>query len=74
MLGHAMAGMIEVTSVLVVRAWLEGVPPRLRVRITQIAEAEGQEEVVTRAVSTDDVLVIVNAWLEAFLKEAGATD
>lgn len=61
---------LERSSVLVVRAWVEGTGPEgLRARITRIRGPDG-ERVETAAATVDQVLATVRDWLESLVSES----
>jgi hypothetical protein len=60
----------ERVGVLVIRAWKEGEPPTIRLRITTRFDLEGDEERTTAASTVDDACGIVRDWLEEFASHA----
>jgi hypothetical protein len=54
----------ERTAVLVIRAWIEGEPPTLRMRITHTLDVSLGEDESTAAASVDEACAIVRRWLE----------
>ncbi len=59
----------ERTGVLLLRAWLDGSPPQLKVRITQTPDIEGEDPQEATAATADDVLAAVRAWLDSLSRE-----
>ena len=57
-------------AVLVLRAWTEGHPPALRVRITRTQDVAARSDVTSVASTASQVHAEVEAWLRSF--EAGA--
>ncbi len=57
------------SSILLVRAWLEGRPPALRVRITSLKNITVREHEVACVATVEDAARAVTRWLEQF--EAG---
>jgi hypothetical protein len=57
------------SGILVVRAWLEGRPPEMRLRITSVADLAGPELEVAYAATVGDAIDVITRWLAAF--EAG---
>lgn len=59
----------ERTGVLVVRAWFDERPPRgLLARVTETIDVSAPEQLVTLARGKDEVILVVQAWLDAFLR------
>ncbi len=57
------------TGILIVRAWLEGNPPRdLRARMTTSGGGEEQERSMAVAATVDDVCLAVRDWLNTFME------
>jgi len=57
------------TGILVLRAWLEGSPPRdLRARLTTSGGSEDQERPMAVAATVDDVCLAVRDWLNSFVE------
>ena len=56
----------ERTGVLVIRAWVEGDPPTLRLRITQTDDIAARREESAVAASIDEAIEIARRWLEDF--------
>jgi hypothetical protein len=56
----------ERTGVLVIRAWIEGDPPSLRLRITQTDDIVSRREETRVAASIDEAVDIARSWLEQF--------
>ena len=56
----------ERTGVLVIRAWIEGDPPGLRLRITRTDDIASRHEDSTVAASIDEAVEIARRWLEDF--------
>jgi hypothetical protein len=54
----------ERTAVLVIRAWIEGEPPTLRMRITRTFDVTASDESSEATASVDEALAIVRHWLE----------
>lgn len=54
----------ERAAVLVIRAWIEGDPPTLRMRITRTFDVTAADESSEATASVDDALAIVRRWLE----------
>lgn len=48
------------------RAWIEGDPPNLRMRITRASDISTGQKDSTSAASIDDACAIVRRWLEDF--------
>ncbi len=59
------------TGVLVVRAWIEGKPPSLRIRIVRTLDISGGQEESTAAASIDEACAVVRGWLEEFVAVTG---
>jgi hypothetical protein len=59
----------ERNGVLVVRAWIEGDPPRLKARITHTVDIDGGESESAIVASAEQIHDEVRRWLEAL--EAG---
>jgi hypothetical protein len=57
------------SGTLVVRAWLEGRPPSIRVRITSVMDLTAPYHRVSCAATVGEAAADVRAWLEEF--EAG---
>ena len=56
------------TSVLIVRAWVEGEPPvQLRARMIRIVDVTRPDEQVSTATTVEEVLQAVRLWLEELL-------
>jgi hypothetical protein len=62
----------ERTGVLVIRAWIEGDPPGVRMRITCAPDISRGQEDSTSAASIDEACAIVRRWLEAFAAVTGS--
>lgn len=56
----------ERVGVLVIRAWKEGEPPTIRLRITSRLDLEGDGEQTVAASAVDDACAVVRGWLEEF--------
>lgn len=56
----------ERTGVLVIRAWINGQPPSLRLRITRTADLAARDEESTVTASVDEACAVVRRWLEEF--------
>lgn len=56
----------ERTGVLVIRAWIDGEPPSLRLRITRTADVAARDEESTVTASVDEACTVVRRWLEEF--------
>lgn len=54
------------SGILVVRAWLDGWPPEIRVRITSVKDTSGPELDVAYAATVEDAVGVIARWLEAF--------
>ena len=54
----------ERTAVLVIRAWIEGEPPTLRMRITRTLDVDARDEATEATASIDEACAIVRRWLE----------
>ena len=54
----------ERTAVLVIRAWIEGEPPTLRMRITRTFDVTAAGESSGATASVEEALAIVRRWLE----------
>jgi hypothetical protein len=54
----------ERTAVLVIRAWIEGEPPTLRMRITRTSDVTARNDTTEATGSVDEACVIVRRWLE----------
>jgi hypothetical protein len=54
----------ERTAVLVIRAWIEGEPPTLRMRITRTFDVTAADESSEATASVEEALAIVRRWLE----------
>jgi len=65
-----MAAAGDRSGVLVVRAWIEGIPPQLKARITHTVDLEGGETESATAASVAQIHAEVDRWLDAL--EAGA--
>jgi hypothetical protein len=63
----------ERTGVLVLRAWTEGEPPRLRVRITRVADVSSGAEDSIAVASVEEACAVVRRWLEAFVRDGFVT-
>jgi hypothetical protein len=61
----------ERIGVLVIRAWVEGDPGGVRMRITCTSDISTREEDATSAASIDEACAIVRRWLEAFAARDG---
>lgn len=59
------------TGVLVIRAWIEGEPPGVRMRITRVSDISTGAEESTSVASIDEACTIVRRWLEAFVARDG---
>jgi hypothetical protein len=58
----------ERTGVLVVRAWFEeGSPDVLRARVIRTIDVSARAELVTVVRGKDEVILAVQAWLDAFV-------
>ena len=55
----------ERTGVLVVRAWIEGDPPRLKARITHTIDVTRGEPQTATTASADEICAEVRRWLDA---------
>ena len=66
----AFDGVPERTAVLVVRAWLEGHPPRVVARITYTLDVARPDEVVLAVGSREEVAAGVDRWLEELERRA----
>jgi hypothetical protein len=55
------------TGALAIRAWTEGEPKSLRVRITRTLDVSRRESESTAAASIDDVCAVVRRWLEEYV-------
>jgi hypothetical protein len=51
------------TGVLVIRAWREGDPPSLVMRVTRTSDVTAREDETKTTTSDDEVLAIVRNWL-----------
>jgi hypothetical protein len=51
--------------VLVIRGWIEGEPPSLRLRITQTLDVAARDEKSTVTADVDEACAVVRRWLEA---------
>lgn len=60
----------ERTGVLVIRAWVEGDPPGLRLRITYTDDIATRQEDSVVAASVDEAVEIARRWLETFAGRA----
>ena len=58
---------------LVIRAWTEGEPATIRLRITSTLDLEGDEELVAATSSIDEACAIVADWLKEFAGRAPVT-
>ena len=56
----------ERTGVLVIRAWIEGEPRSLRLRITRTLDISSRDEESTTAASVEEACDVVRRWLEEF--------
>ena len=56
----------ERVAVLVVRAWIEGDPPRLTARITRTVDVTKGEPSYTTVSSAEQIYAEVRRWLEEF--------
>jgi hypothetical protein len=54
----------ERTAVLVIRAWIEGEPPTLRLRITRTLDLSASDEHTEATASVDEAMTIVCRWLQ----------
>jgi hypothetical protein len=61
----------ERVAVLVIRAWTEGQPPSLRVRITRTQDVASRIDVTSTASTVAQVHDEVEAWLRSFLAGDG---
>lgn len=57
-------------AVLVLRAWTEGHPPSLRVRITRTQDVAARSDVTSVATTASQVQAEVDAWLQSFVTGA----
>jgi hypothetical protein len=57
--------------VLVIRAWIEGDPPGLRLRITLASDISTGEEETATAASIEQAVELVRCWLENFVAGDG---
>lgn len=57
----------ERTGVLVIRAWIEGEPASLRLRITRTLDISSRDEEATAAASIDEACAVVRRWLDDFV-------
>ena len=55
----------ERSGVLVVRAWIEGDPPRLKARITHTIDVTQRERRTATASSADQICAEVRRWIDA---------
>jgi hypothetical protein len=63
------------SGILVVRAWLEGRPLAMRVRITSVSDITGPELDVAYAATVEDAAGVIARWLEEFAAgDAAVTD
>ena len=60
----------ERVGVLVIRAWNEGEPEPVRLRITSTLDLEREEELSSATTSIDEACEIVCSWLEEFVRRA----
>jgi hypothetical protein len=63
----------ERTGVLVLRAWLEDEPPRLRIRITRVPDVSVRAQDSLAAASIEEACTVVRRWLEAFVRDGFVT-
>jgi hypothetical protein len=54
----------ERTAVLIIRAWIEGEPPSLRMRVTRTFDVAAADETTEATASIEEVCAIVRRWLE----------
>ena len=55
-----------------VRAWIEGEPPSLRIRIVRTLDISGGQEESTAVASVDEACAVVRDWLEEFVAVTGS--
>jgi hypothetical protein len=60
----------ERTGVLVIRAWIEGERPSLRLRITWTLDVSDPVEQSATTTSVEEACAVVRRWLEGFEAEA----
>jgi hypothetical protein len=58
----------ERTGVLIIRAWVEGDPPTLRLRITRTDDLTAGDEESTVTASVEEAVDVVRRWLEGFAR------
>jgi hypothetical protein len=58
----------ERTGVLIIRAWVEGDPPTLRLRITRTDDLTASDEESTVTASVEEAVDVVRRWLEGFAR------
>ena len=54
------------SGILIVRAWLEGRGPAIRVRITSVRDVAGGEHAVAHAATVEEATQVVSLWLRDF--------
>lgn len=50
-----------------IRAWIEGEPASLRLRITRTLDISSRDEEATTAASIDEACAVVRRWLAEFV-------
>lgn len=61
----------ERTGVLIIRAWMDGEPPAIRMRITHTLDVAARDETSEVAASVDEACTIVRRWLDELQRRDG---